>query len=136
MPDIELRAAHFGPSITGESWEAIVRRSLESGIPALWSLPEFVNDARSRRIDIVHAGFKPRDAFCAVALARVIGARSIIHLHCSCGTWMRPLTRWALAHADGVLAVSEYAAQSAVSFAGTQPTRLNVVRNGMRTPAL
>jgi glycosyltransferase involved in cell wall biosynthesis len=131
MPDIELRPIHFGPSITGESWAAIARGSLESGIPALWSLPALAYYARSRRIDIVHAGFKPRDAFSAVILARLIGARSILHLHCACGTWMRPLSRWALAHADGVLAVSEYAAQSAVSIAGTQPARLHIVRNGL-----
>jgi glycosyltransferase involved in cell wall biosynthesis len=87
--------------------------------------------ARSRHIDIVHAGFKPRDGFYAVALARLIGARSIVHLHCSCGEWMRPLTRWALAHSDGVLAVSEYVAHSAMSFAGTQPERVSVVRNGL-----
>ncbi len=131
MPGIELRPTHFGPSITGESWATVARNALESGIPALWSLPSLAYYARSRRIDVVHSGFKPRDAFYGVALARLIGARSMLHLHSALGEWMRPLTRWALAEADGVLAVSEYVAQTAATLAGTRPERIHVVRNGV-----
>ncbi len=132
MPNIHLRATAFGPSVTNEARSAILRNALESGIPAMWSLPALAYFARWRHINIVHTGMKPRDGLFGVALARLIGARSVVHLHSSCAEWMRPLTRWALRSADGVLAVSDYAGKSAVSFLGAQPERVYTVRNGIQ----
>jgi glycosyltransferase involved in cell wall biosynthesis len=131
LPDITLLATSFGPSVTNEARSAILRSAVESGVPALWSLPRLALFARRQRIDIVHSGMKPRDAFFGVALARLSGARSVVHLHSQCAEWMRPLTRWGLAHADAVLGVSQTAAQSAVSFVGAQPERVYSLRNGM-----
>lgn len=128
IPNIHLRATHYIPSLTNDSKFAIVRKMAA----AAWNLPALALYGRRQRIDIVHTSAESRDGAVGVALARLMGARSVVHLHMNCAEWMSSLTRWSLTHADAVLAVSETTAQSAVNVIGVRPERVYVLRNGIQ----
>ena len=63
-------------------------------------------------------------------LARLIRARSVIHAHVAYGEWMSPLLKWALRHADALVGVSAFVAETLVA-SGHDPNRVHVVLNGI-----
>jgi glycosyltransferase involved in cell wall biosynthesis len=90
---------------------------------------------RRRGISIIHTSDRPRDAFAAVVLGRLTGARSLVHVHVGYdATWMGRLLRWSLAHADGLVAVSAFVARTLMD-AGIDPARVHVVLNGIEPAA-
>jgi glycosyltransferase involved in cell wall biosynthesis len=96
-------------------------------VGSLLSLAAYV---RRNRIEIIHCTEKPRDAFYGVVLAKLTGARSVIHTHVSYGEWQSPMVKWALRHADAIVAVSEFSALTLVN-AGFSQERVHVVHNSL-----
>jgi glycosyltransferase involved in cell wall biosynthesis len=85
---------------------------------------------RRSHIAVVHTSDRPRDAFVCVLLARLTGAKCIIHAHVAYGEWMSRILRWSLRRADAVIAVSRFVAGSLVS-SGHVASRIYVVLNGI-----
>lgn len=85
---------------------------------------------RRHRIQVIHATEKPRDALYATLLKRVTGARCVIHMHVSYGEWLSPIVKWALAHADAIVGVSNFTART-ITDAGYPPARVFVVHNSL-----
>ena len=81
IPDLHMRPTSFGTSINFRTWRQRVLETLLTGPRALASLIGLVRYASRHRIDIVHCTEKPRDAFYGRLLARLVGAKSIVHLH-------------------------------------------------------
>jgi glycosyltransferase involved in cell wall biosynthesis len=63
-------------------------------------------------------------------LARLTGARSVIHVHVKCGEWMSRLVRGALVRADAVIGVSGFVASSLIE-GGCSPRRTHAVLNAI-----
>ncbi|MBF6591138.1 MAG: glycosyltransferase family 4 protein, partial [Ktedonobacterales bacterium] len=129
VPDIHLRATHFGPTVFGLSRRqqaANVFRGL-TGMTDLVGLAWYI---RRHRIQIIHGTEKPRDAFYGALLAMATGAHTVTHLHVKCEDWLSPLTQWALRRGDGIIGVSRFVAGSAVAM-GYPANRVHYVLNGL-----
>ena len=129
IPDLHLRPAHFGLSLSRRSTIDRMLASLAL-LPAMASLAGLAAYMRRSKIQIVHSTDRPRDAAACVVLARLTGAKSVIHVHVKRGDWMSPLVRWALVRADAVIGVSEFVARSLIE-GGCSPRRTHAVLNAI-----
>jgi glycosyltransferase involved in cell wall biosynthesis len=114
IPDVHLRLSNFGPTLTGLSKAQQIGRILRGFLPALASFAGLAAYTRRHGISIVHATDRPRDAVSCVLLARLTGAKSVVHVHVKCAEWMGRPVRWAMGQADALVGVSEFVAQSLV----------------------
>src|SRR3954469_24313303 len=110
MPELKLHVAHLGPSLHGPSKSRGLQALVElPRLPlGLVSLAEYL---RRERIDIVHVGPKPRDVY-AVLFAKLLGIRTVFHIHFQYGDWMPKSVKWAMNNADFVIGVSKFSADS------------------------
>lgn len=115
IPDLTLCKVNFGPTITDRTKKQVVADAV-LGVPQLLvSLISLSWFARRHRVTIIHGTEKPRDAFYGLLVSRLIGAKCVVHLHVKCENWMSPLVRWAMRHADAIIGVSQFVADSAVA---------------------
>lgn len=133
IPDVHLRPTNFGPSVYDKPKSALAKTLLTTGLPAIASPAALAWYAKKHHIDLIYATQLPRDALWGVALAKLTGAKSIIHLHMKFGPWMGPLVPWALRHADGIITCSRFAAHSAISVGGCAPEKVHAVLNSLDT---
>jgi glycosyltransferase involved in cell wall biosynthesis len=129
IPDLHLRRLDFGPELFNLSLAGKVRAAAAT-LPALASVADLALYVRRRRIRVIHTSDRPRDAAASVLLARLTGAKCVIHVHVGYGTWMSPMLRRALAHADALIGVSRFVATSLVS-GGYVPGRTHAVPNAI-----
>ena len=129
IPDLHLRPTAFGPTLHGVSKGRLLA-SAPRAVPMLASLGGLAAYARRHRIDVVHGTEKPRDALYGVLLARLAGARSVVHVHVKCEDWMSPLVRWAMARADAIVAISAFVAESIVAM-GYPREKVHCLVNGL-----
>jgi glycosyltransferase involved in cell wall biosynthesis len=127
IPEIRIHPTWFGPSLS----------SAQSFLQKLASLPRLGREAyklahfvRQNNIQIIHGTEKPRDALYGVLLAKLTGARSIVHMHVNYGDWLAPTVKWALRQADAVVTVSRFSAKSIVDY-GIPAERVHVVLNAL-----
>jgi glycosyltransferase involved in cell wall biosynthesis len=83
-----------------------------------------------RRIDVIHTTDRPRDALATVLLGKLTRVPTIVHCHVAYGEWMSRPLRWALRHADHLVGVSQFVADTLVD-AGHAPQRVHVVLNAI-----
>jgi glycosyltransferase involved in cell wall biosynthesis len=129
IPDLHVRSTDFGRSVYGRPLSTRVR----GGIAALTASAHAVGLIRymkREQIRIVHGTEKPRDAFGGVWLARLAGAKSVIHMHVGYGDWLSPRVRWALGAADALVGVSRFVAEGLVA-AGYPADRVFAVHNSL-----
>src|SRR4051812_1271191 len=117
VPDLSLRPTIFGPSLTTRTSGVQKLRAVAELVPAAASLAGLVAHIRRRRIRVIHASDRPRDAISCVLLAKASGARSVIHVHVKCDTWMSRPVRLAFRTADAVVAISRHVERSFDTFA-------------------
>lgn len=129
IPGLHLRPAIFGPSLTGRSTLDKAVQAL-GGWSTLASFAGLVRYIRRHRIRIVHSTDRPRDAVSCVLLAKLSGAKSIVHVHVKCAEWMSRPVRMAMARADALVAISEFVAQSLVDH-GYGAAKTHVVLNAI-----
>jgi glycosyltransferase involved in cell wall biosynthesis len=131
IPNLHLRPTSFGPSINFRSRWQKLRDTFVTGPRAVFSLIGLVLYARRHRVKLVHCTEKPRDAFYGYLLARLIGAKCIVHIHVKVDhSWMLFLTRFAMRHADALVGVSDFVRDSAVA-SGYPPGRCFSVLNAL-----
>ncbi|MDZ4716933.1 MAG: glycosyltransferase family 4 protein [Roseiflexaceae bacterium] len=125
ISDINILPTDFGGQSTASLTEKIGR------FAALGLLvPRLRNYIKKNNIQILHGTEKPRDAFNAVLLGKLTGAKSIVHMHVSYGEWLKPSVKWALRNADGIIAVSAFSQQSIIN-AGHPADRVYSVLNAL-----
>lgn len=113
--NLHLRPTYFGATLNSRTKMQVSKDFLTTSIPTISSLAALAAFIRKNQIHILHSTEKPRDAFYGFVLSRLSGAKCIIHLHVKVENWISPLTRWAMQHADGLIGVSQFVAQSAVN---------------------
>jgi glycosyltransferase involved in cell wall biosynthesis len=129
IADLRVHPVDFGSEQSGNS--PVERATtLIGGVRAVRSLARLAFLVRVRRVQIIHTSDRPRDALACVLLARVTGAKCLIHAHSAYAAWMSPVLRWSLKRADGLVAISDYVAQSLVD-SGHDPARIQVVLNAI-----
>lgn len=128
IPGVRVRATRFGPSANSRPLRRVLRDTFTEGLPSLFSLIGLALYIRRHKIQIIHGTEKPRDTFYGFLLARMTGAKYVAHLHVKYEHWIRRSTRWAMRHADGIIAISRFVADSAIAN-GIPPARVHVVLN-------
>lgn len=129
IPDVHIRRTNFGPSLFGSK----TRRRARAGIAlpaAAVDLLRLAAYIRRRDIRIIHGTEKPRDAFYGVLLGKLTGAKSVVHVHVKYADWLSPPVKWALRHADAIVGVSNYVAQT-LTDAGYRAERVFGVGNSL-----
>lgn len=129
IPDIHLRETDFVPGLNRRSLDETLR-----GFRSLLSFPGEVvslcNYVKQNRIRIVHCTEKPRDALYCMALGKLTGAKSLVHIHVK---WSKEYTlpaRASVQQADAALAISEYVRDTVVEM-GKPPSRVFTVLNAL-----
>src|SRR5262249_35765206 len=129
IPDLELRPISLGVERFDRTWRGRLR-AVTSLVPAFGSLLALARLARRRQVDVLHTSDRPRDALACVLLARMTGARCVIHVHVAYGEWMSPVLKWSLRRADALVAISAYVARS-LTGSGHDEQRVFVVLNAI-----
>jgi glycosyltransferase involved in cell wall biosynthesis len=129
-PDIHLRPTKFGLRIFESTKRDAVKGLLSTGLAVPTTLAGLVRYARRHRIDIVHGSEDPRDALSGALIARLTGAKHLVHLHGQCGTWTRSSVFRAMRSADAVVCISDFVADSAIS-SGCDPGRIHQAHNAI-----
>jgi glycosyltransferase involved in cell wall biosynthesis len=132
LPSTLFRVTSFGPTIMEKSPQQVLA-ALPKGVAAIPSLAGLARYVRKHRIDIIHGTEKPRDAFYAVLLGKLTGAKSVVHLHVKWDTWLSPLVKWSIRNADAVIGVSPFVADSAIANGGCKPECVHVLLNSIDT---
>lgn len=127
---IEVVPVNFGPELYRRSTAGRVL-ALFGVFPAILSLVRLVLYIRRHRIQILHTTDRPRDALACVVLARLTGARLIVHSHVAYSAeWMGRSLQWAMHRADALVAVSEFVRSTLVD-GGAAPDDVHVVLNAI-----
>jgi glycosyltransferase involved in cell wall biosynthesis len=129
IPGLRLKPVNLGPELFAKSAVDRARAALETA-PALWNLLELARYIRKNRIGIVHTSDRPRDALASVILARLTGAKCIVHVHVTYGDWMSGMLRWSMSQADALIGVSEFVTRSLVS-GGYSASKTHAVLNAI-----
>jgi glycosyltransferase involved in cell wall biosynthesis len=130
VPGLPLVLVDLGSELDGGTRRAKARAMLGLG-RAAWGVVRLACYIRRERIEVVHTTDRPRDAAVCVLLARVTGARSLVHVHVGFDPgWMRRSLQWAIRHADALVAVSDYVAGTLID-GGCDPASVHVVHNGI-----
>ena len=127
--DLHLRPGVFGP-VGGAPPRRLLASAARSLGPALRDSAALVRYIRRHRIDIIHCEEGPRNAFYALLLARITPAKSVVHFHSKYGSWMSPLSRLGVRHADAIIAVSSWTGR-VIHEAGVPRERIFPVLNGI-----
>jgi glycosyltransferase involved in cell wall biosynthesis len=133
IPDLAILPVNLGPELFAKSPLARARAVFETA-PALWNVAALAGFVRKHRIDVVHTSDRPRDALASVAVAKLTGAKSIVHVHVAYGEWMSPMLRWSMRRADCLIGVSDFVARSLVQGGGYSPARTKSVLNAIDLP--
>jgi len=128
-PGVAVRPTNFGPSLFGQSRREKLA-SIPRYIPAVGGLLGLAKYVRDHRIDVIHSSDRPRDALACVLLARLTGAKSVVHVHVKYADWASRGARLAYARADAIIGVSAFVAQSLVE-GGFGARKIHAVLNAI-----
>lgn len=130
IPDVSIRPTEFGPTLDRSNGAQVMLSALRLGVPSLFSLIGLVRYVRRNGIDIVHCTEKPRDAIYGSIIARLGGARCVVHLHVTAEPWIRAGVRRAMGRASRLIGVSRFVADSIVTL-GYEPEKVRTLLNGL-----
>jgi glycosyltransferase involved in cell wall biosynthesis len=132
IPDLKVRPANFGPSLSGGSLvdKAVGVLKLAGSVPSLAGLAGYV---RRNRIAVLHSTDRPRDAVACALLGKMTAAKSIIHAHLKCADWMAGSQRWSMGQVDALVGVSNFVVRSLVEN-GYRQDRTHTVLNAIDLP--
>lgn len=129
LKDVELKRVRFAPTLVHRSGADILR-ALRAGAGFPSDFLELRRYARREKIAIVHGSDRPRSSLYTVALAKLAGARSVIHVHLK---WSRDYGRvpsFAVDHADACFSISKYVTESIVA-TGKPRSQVHTILNGV-----
>ena len=131
IPNAALRVTRFAPSLRQRSAKALWRGALSTAelVRDFAELRKYVNGAGIR---IVHSTERPRDAAYNIALSKLTGARSIVHVHVKWSEQYSRLAKWSVDHADAVFSISRYVTDTLLKM-GRPAAKIHTVLNGIET---
>ena len=127
---VRVRPTLFAPNVHLRSGAVVSAAALRALGPAAQSLMGLCAYVRREGIDVVHSLDRVRDSVAGQLVARLGGARLVIHMHAKLGEWVSPLAKTAMKHADALIGVSDFVVQSAAAL-GYPPPKLHCVHNGI-----
>jgi glycosyltransferase involved in cell wall biosynthesis len=114
IPELRVRVTHFAPSLSG--------RTLGGLSHALGAARGFSRDLldlrryiKTNKIRLLHSSDRPRDAAYCVALGKLTGTKSVVHVHVKWSNEYSAPARWAVQHADAVFSISRYVTDTIVA---------------------
>jgi glycosyltransferase involved in cell wall biosynthesis len=129
IPGLHLRPARFAPGFHHRTL-AEVRRGVLASARSPFDFAALAAYAKKHRVDIIHGTEKPRDAAYAVALGKLTGARSAVHVHVKWSDEYPATARWAVRHADAVMSISAYVTDT-IAGMGVPRDRIHTVLNAL-----
>lgn len=129
IPGIKLRPTRFAPTLGQRNPEAMLRAARAAGAFStdFMALRRYV--ARER-IRIVHSTERPRDAAYGVGLAKLAGARSVVHVHVKWSEEYSALAKWSVRRADAVFSISRYVTRTLLDM-GKPAAAIHTILNGI-----
>jgi len=129
IPEIELRPTRFAPTLGQRDPRAVLRavRSAGAFSADFLALRRYVT---GHGIRIVHSTERPRDAAYGVSLARLAGARSVVHVHVKWSDEYSALAKWGVRRADAVFSISRYVTRTLLDM-GKPAARVHTILNGI-----
>jgi glycosyltransferase involved in cell wall biosynthesis len=129
IPDVRLRPTTFAPGFRHRTRETMLR-----GARAAAAFPlDFIALAayvRREGIRVIHGTDRPRDAVYTVALGKVTGARSVVHVHVAWSHGYSAPAKWGVRTADAVFSISRFVTETVVA-TGTARERVHTILNGI-----
>lgn len=128
IPGVRMRPTRFAPG-------ASLRRSnklaaaLGAGASA-WDLGALARYVVRERIRIIHSSDRRRDSTLAVALAKLTGARSVLHVHVKWSSEYGKAAQWAMLRADAAFAISRFVSDTIVA-SGKPRAEVHTVLNAI-----
>jgi len=131
IPGLRVRPTRFLPWTGGRSVAKLLQASSAlSGVPKdFWDLRRYV---KANRIRIIHSTDRPRNAVYSVALGKLTGAKSIVHVHVKWSNAYSQAARWGVREADAVFSISKYVTSTVVEM-GRPPEEVYTVPNAIDT---
>jgi len=129
IPNMRLRPMAFLPGLRERRREEVLRNAAASARFPL-DYAALALYCRRHRIRVIHSTDRPRDSAYAVTLAKLAGARSIVHVHVKWSDYYSKLACWAVRNADAVFGISDYVSKSVVTF-GRAPADVYTILNGI-----
>jgi glycosyltransferase involved in cell wall biosynthesis len=126
---VRVRPTDFGPSFFDATRLQKVKGIVTTPLAAA-SLAGLALYVRRNKIQILHSTDRPRDAITCAGLARLTGAKSVIHVHVKFDTWVSKGVKAALRNADALVGVSEFVSRSLVA-GGYDAARTHSVLNAV-----
>jgi glycosyltransferase involved in cell wall biosynthesis len=129
IPDLKLKPMTFVPGFRERSRGEILR-SLPDAARFPFAYAGLALYCRRHRVRVIHSTDRPRDSAYAVSLAKLVGARSVVHVHIKWSDYYSALACWAVRNSDAVFGISDYVSRSVVTF-GKSPSGVHTVLNGI-----
>lgn len=129
IPNIHLRPTRFAPSVRQSDLKALVR-SAGSAVRLskdFLALRQYIAQANIR---LIHSTERPRDAAYNIALSKLAGVRSVVHLHVKWSEEYGRLAKWAVRNADALFSISQYVTGTLLAM-GIPRTTIHTVLNGI-----
>jgi glycosyltransferase involved in cell wall biosynthesis len=128
IPGLRVRPTQFLP------WPGRDVSKLLGALPALSAVPKDFWDLRryvkANRIRIIHSTDRPRNAVYSVALGKLTGAKSIVHVHVKWSDAYSRAARWGVDQADAVFSISNYVTSTIVDM-GRPPQDVFTILNSI-----
>jgi glycosyltransferase involved in cell wall biosynthesis len=126
IPNISLRPTRFAPSLR-KGGPAALLRSARSIARDFLGLKQYIE---SQGIRIVHSTERPRDVTYNIALSKLSGTRSVVHVHVKWSEEYGRLAKWGVRNADAVFSISRFVTRAIVGM-GIPPARIHTVLNAI-----
>jgi glycosyltransferase involved in cell wall biosynthesis len=128
IPGLRVRPTQFLP------WVGRDVAKLATVIPSLWAAPgDFWNLRRyvkANHIRIIHSTDRPRNAVYGVALGKLTGAKSVVHVHVKWSDAYSRSARWGVQKADAIFGISKYVTGTVIDM-GRSAADVRTVLNGI-----
>lgn len=115
VPKLKVLVCDLGHELAGKGGGKLGKlRGALKNLGAAGSLLRLAWYVRANKIDVLHATDRPRDAAFSTLLAKLTGARNVIHVHIKWYPEIGRATTWAVKECAAVLAISQFTRQSLI----------------------
>ncbi len=127
IPDVHVRPTYFAPGFRHRNIGTILRQS-QAAIAFPVDLVQLRNYVLRERIRVIHSTDRPRDATYGIALAKLTGSKSVVHVHIAWSERCSAPAKWGVRRADGVFSISRFVTGTIVG-TGTPANRVHTILN-------
>ncbi len=112
IPALRVRPTQFVPWVGRDLSKLVTLAPALAAVPKdFWDLRRYI---KTNRIRIIHSTDRPRNAVYSVALGKLTGAKSIVHVHVKWSDAYSRAARWGVNEADAVFSISQYVTKTVV----------------------